>query len=113
MAVTTEIAPNVSGVSIFAESANLQFKHFLPKDDEPLLFYTGLGGMHAEIRETVSRLINVSELRHISFSHFRSAADKNPALYQLMCVCSPSNRISRCCVIAVGRILKKKARAPV
>ena len=26
--------------------------------------------MHAEIRESVSKLINLSELRHISFSHF-------------------------------------------
>jgi flavorubredoxin len=28
--------------------------------------------MHVEIREAVSKLINVSELRHISFSHFES-----------------------------------------
>jgi flavorubredoxin len=42
------------------------------KDDEPLLFHTGLRGMHAEIREAVSKLINLSELRHISFSHFES-----------------------------------------
>ncbi len=32
----------------------------------------GCVGMHAEIREAVSKLINVSELRHISFSHFES-----------------------------------------
>ncbi len=72
MAVTTEIAPNVYRISIFAEWANLQFNHFLVKDDEPLLFHTGLRGMHAEIREAVSKLINLSELRHISFSHFES-----------------------------------------
>jgi flavorubredoxin len=41
-------------------------------DDEPLLFHTGLRGMHAEIREAVSRLTKPSELRHISFSHFES-----------------------------------------
>ncbi len=72
MAVTTEIAPNIYRVSIFAEWANLQFNHFLVKDDEPLLFHTGLRGMHAEIREAVSKLINLSELHHISFSHFES-----------------------------------------
>jgi flavorubredoxin len=72
MAVTTEIAPNVYRISIFAEWANLQFNHFLVKDDEPLLFHTGLRGMHAEIREAASKLINLSELRHISFSHFES-----------------------------------------
>ena len=72
MAVTTEIAPNIYRISIFAQSGNLQFNHFLVKDDEPLLFHTGLRGMHAEIREAVSKLINLSELRHISFSHFES-----------------------------------------
>jgi flavorubredoxin len=72
MAVTTEIAPNVYRISIFAQSFNLQFNHFLVKDDEPLLFHTGLRGMHAEIREAVSKLINLSELCHISFSHFES-----------------------------------------
>src|SRR5215475_3049699 len=72
MAVTTEVAPDVYRISIFAEWGNLQFNHFLVKDDEPLLFHTGLRGMHAEIREAVSKLINLSELRHISFSHFES-----------------------------------------
>jgi flavorubredoxin len=72
MAVTTEIAPNIYRISIFAQWGNLQFNHFLVKDDEPLLFHTGLRGMHAEIREAVSKIINLSELRHISFSHFES-----------------------------------------
>ena len=72
MAVISEIAPNVYRISIFAQQGNLQFNHFLVKDDEPLLFHTGLRRMYAEIREGVSTLINVSELRHISFSHFES-----------------------------------------
>jgi flavorubredoxin len=72
MALTTEIAPNVYRISIYAPSANLQFNHFLVIDDEPLLFHTGLRGMHAEIREAVSKLIPLSGLRHISFSHFES-----------------------------------------
>jgi flavorubredoxin len=72
MAVTTEIAPNIYRISIFAQGANLQFNHFLVNDDEPLLFHTGLRGMHAEIRGAVSKLIKLSELRHISFSHFES-----------------------------------------
>jgi len=72
MAVTTEIAPNLYRISIYAPWAHLQFNHFLVNDDEPLLFHTGLRGMHAEIREAVSRLIKLSRLRHISFSHFES-----------------------------------------
>jgi hypothetical protein len=38
MAVTTEIAPNIYRISIFAQRGNFQFNHFLVKDDEPLLF---------------------------------------------------------------------------
>lgn len=72
MAVITEIAPDMFRISVFAQSNNLQFNHFLVKDDEPLLFHTGLRAMHAEIREAVSKLIDVSKLRHISFSHFES-----------------------------------------
>jgi hypothetical protein len=44
MAVITEIAPNIYRISIFAQWANLQFNHFLVKDDEPLLYHTGLRG---------------------------------------------------------------------
>lgn len=72
MATTTEIAPDIYRISIFAQWGNFQFNHFLVKDDEPLLFHTGLRGFHPEIREAVSKLINLSELRHISFSHFES-----------------------------------------
>jgi flavorubredoxin len=72
VAVTTEIAPNLYRISIFAPRGNVQFNHFLVKDDEPPLFHTGLRGMHAELREAVAKLINLSDLRHISFSHFES-----------------------------------------
>jgi len=33
MAVTTEIAPDLYRISIFAQRNNLQFNHFLVKDD--------------------------------------------------------------------------------
>ena len=72
MAIITEIAPNVYRISIYAEFAHMQFNHFLINDDEPLLFHTGLRRMHSEIREAVSKVINLSDLRHISFSHFES-----------------------------------------
>ncbi|MDE3178848.1 MAG: MBL fold metallo-hydrolase [Acidobacteriota bacterium] len=72
MTTTTEIAPDVYRISIYAPWANLQFNHFLIKDDEPLLFHTGLRGMFAEVRDAASKLIEISDLRHISFSHFES-----------------------------------------
>jgi len=39
MAKTTEIAPDVYRISIYALWGNLQFNHFLVKDDEPFLFH--------------------------------------------------------------------------
>lgn len=72
MTTTTEIAPDVYRISIYAPWANLWFNHFLIKDDEPLLFHTGLRGMFAEVRDAASKLIEISDLRHISFSHFES-----------------------------------------
>jgi flavorubredoxin len=72
MANTTEIAPDLFRISIYAPEGDLQFNHFLIRDDEPLLFHTGLRGMFPEIREAVSRLIRIEDLRHISFSHFES-----------------------------------------
>lgn len=72
MASITEIAPDVFRISIYAPAGDLQFNHFLVRDEEPLLFHTGLRGMFAEIREAVSKLMPVAELRHISFSHFES-----------------------------------------
>jgi flavorubredoxin len=72
MAKITEIAPNVFRISIYAAWADLQFNHFLVKDQEPVLFHTGLRGMFPEVRDAVSTLINLGDLRHISFSHFES-----------------------------------------
>src|SRR6476660_8901127 len=72
MAAVTEIAPDVYRISIYAPWANLQFNHFLVKDDEPLLFHTGLRVMFPEVREAVATLIEPSQLRTISFSHFES-----------------------------------------
>jgi flavorubredoxin len=72
MATVTEIAPDVYRISTYAQWADLQFNHFLIKDEEPLLFHTGLRGMFTEIRDAVSQLIPLPDLRHISFSHFES-----------------------------------------
>lgn len=72
MATTTEIAPSLYRISIYAPWADLQFNHFLIKDEEPMLFHTGLRGMFSEIREELSRLMNPADLRHIGFSHFES-----------------------------------------
>jgi hypothetical protein len=61
---TTEIAPNVFRISIFGSVANIQFNHFLIQDEEPLLSHTCFRRMFPEVRDAVSKLINLSDLKH-------------------------------------------------
>ncbi|MBV9503325.1 MAG: hypothetical protein JO138_28460 [Acidobacteriaceae bacterium] len=72
MISTTEIAPDVYRISVFVPEINLEFSHFLVRDDEPLLFHAGRRSMFPVVRQEVSRLIDPSKLRHIGFSHFES-----------------------------------------
>ena len=111
MAKTTEIAPNIYRISIYAPWGGFQFNHFLVKDDEPLLFHTGLRGMHAEIREAVSKLVNVSELRHISFSHFES--DECGALNEWLGVATKADVICGqiSALVSVNDFIGREARA--
>jgi len=65
-----EIASNIFRISTYVSDFNLQFNQFLVRDDEPLLFETGMKQMFPQVREAVSRVIDPASLRYISFSHF-------------------------------------------
>lgn len=67
-----EIAPDVFRISVYAEAINLQFNHFLIRDEEPVLFHTGLRGMFPAVREQLAKVIDPAKLRWIAFSHFES-----------------------------------------
>lgn len=68
----TEIAPDHFAISIYVKEFNLRFNHFLIKDEEPLLFHTGMKQMFPFVRDAVARVIDPSMLRWISFSHFEA-----------------------------------------
>ncbi|MCB9782072.1 MAG: MBL fold metallo-hydrolase [Candidatus Omnitrophica bacterium] len=70
MSDITEIAPNLFRISVYAEAFDLQFNHFLVRDEEPLLYHTGMRQMFPEVREAVAKIIDPSSLRWISWSHF-------------------------------------------
>jgi flavorubredoxin len=65
-----EIAPDIFRISTHVPEFDLQFNQFLIRDDEPLLFETGMKQMFPIVREAVSRIIDPSTLRYVSFSHF-------------------------------------------
>jgi flavorubredoxin len=67
-----EIAKDVFRLSVLEPGLGLQFNHFLIRDDEPLLFHAGYKALFAELYPAVRRLIDVSRLRWVGFSHFES-----------------------------------------
>jgi flavorubredoxin len=66
----SEVAPDVYRISVFVKDFNLQFNHFLIKDDEPMLYHAGMKQMFPAIQEAVSKIISPSQLKWIGFSHF-------------------------------------------
>ena len=56
MAKVNEIAPDVYRISVYVPEVNLQFNHFLVKDDEPLLFHTGYKATFPLVRDAVAKV---------------------------------------------------------
>ena len=67
-----EIAPDVFRLSVYVPDIDMQFNHFLVRDEEPLLFHAGLKAMFPGLRAAVGTLIDLAKLRHIAWSHFES-----------------------------------------
>jgi flavorubredoxin len=72
MPTITEIAPQLFRISTYIAEADLQFCQFLARDDEPLLFHTGMRQLFPAVRDAVASLIDPARLRWISFSHFEA-----------------------------------------
>src|SRR5262245_53260561 len=72
MTTIHEIAPDLFRLSIYVPDFDMQFNHFLVRDEEPLLFHAGYKGMFPALREGVAKLIDPTKLRHIAWSHFES-----------------------------------------
>jgi len=67
-----EIAPDVYRISLLEPQFNLQFNHFLVRDEEPLLIHAGYQRMFPELREAVASLLTPESIRWVGFSHFES-----------------------------------------
>lgn len=67
-----EIAPDLFRISTYIAKFDLQFNQFLVRDDEPLLFHTGMKGMFDQVRQGVEKILDPATLRWISFSHFEA-----------------------------------------
>jgi flavorubredoxin len=67
-----EISPNVFRLSVYVSDIDMQFNHFLVRDDEPLLFHAGLRAMFPSLHDAVATLIDPTQLRYVAWSHFES-----------------------------------------
>ena len=72
MAQIIEVAPDVFRITTFIEPINLQFSQFLVRDEEPLLFHTGLRALFPDVKNAVASLLDARRLRWIGFSHFEA-----------------------------------------
>ncbi len=72
MSQIIEIVPDLFKVSTFIPEFNIQFNQFLVKDEEPLLYHTGMKGLFPAVNEVVAKLIDPTSIRWIGFSHFEA-----------------------------------------
>ena len=67
-----EIAPDIYRLSTYIKKIDLQFNQFVVKDDESLLYHTGMRGMFPQVLAAVAKIVDPARLRRISFSHFEA-----------------------------------------
>jgi flavorubredoxin len=72
MTTITEIAPDLFRLSIHVPELDLQFNHFVVRDQQPLLFHAGLKGMFPQLLDAVATLIDPAALRYVAWSHFEA-----------------------------------------
>ena len=72
IARVTEIARDHYLISVYVPEFNLRFNHFLIKDEEPLLFHTGMKQIFPLVRDAVARVLDPATIRWISFSHYEA-----------------------------------------
>lgn len=73
MATTiNEIAPDIFRINTFIPESDLGFSQFLVRDDEPLLYHSGMRALFPAVHEAVGKLIDPSKLKWVGFSHFEA-----------------------------------------
>jgi glyoxylase-like metal-dependent hydrolase (beta-lactamase superfamily II) len=70
--VVHEIAPDLFRLSTYLRQADLQFNQFLVRDEEPMLFHTGLRTLFPLVKEAVAQIMDPAEIRWVGFSHFEA-----------------------------------------
>lgn len=69
-ATVHEIAPDVFRISSYVPDFDMEFNHFVVRDDQPLLYHAGMRRMFPDLKEALATLIDPKSLRWIGYSHF-------------------------------------------
>jgi flavorubredoxin len=72
MAHVTEVAPDLFRISTFVPEADLTFNQFLVRDEEPLLFHTGLRKLFPAVRDAVATVLDPRTIRWLTWSHYEA-----------------------------------------
>jgi flavorubredoxin len=72
MTHVVEIAPDVFSITTFNPDIDLQFGVLLVRDDEPLLFHTGLRALFPATLDAVRTVLDPATIRWIGFSHYEA-----------------------------------------
>jgi flavorubredoxin len=72
MTTVSEVAPDVFRIATYVPEADLEFGQFLVRDQEPLLFETGMKALFPAVREAVAKVLDPTTIRWVSFSHFEA-----------------------------------------
>ena len=84
MTKVNEVAPDVFRIATYVPEAGLEFAQFLVRDEEPLLFHTGMKALFPAVLEAARSVLDPATIRWISFSHFE--ADECGALNEWLTV---------------------------
>ncbi len=110
-----EIAENIYRISTAIPPQVLPggftFNQYLIRDEEPLLFHSGLRKLFPAVREAIARVLPPESLRYIAFSHFE--ADECGALNDFLAVAPRAVPLcgSVAAMVSVNDVADRPARA--
>lgn len=107
-----EIAPDVFRLATYvpevAAPAGFTFNQFLVRGDEPFLFHTGMRALFPVVSEAVGSLIDLADLRWISFAHVE--ADECGAMNQFLAAAPKAEVIhgGLACMVSLDDLADRK-----
>ena len=109
-----EIAPGIYRINTPVQipgGPGFNFNQYLVADDEPLLFHTGPRRMFPLVAEAIGKVLPVSRLRHVAFSHFE--ADECGSLNDFLAAAPAAQPVCSqvAAMVSVNDVADRPARA--